>query len=268
MEIDCIDSIDAETLVQQTLTTMPILFKFPLNLLKPGRFAAALALTAAACSAQAISFTPIEVDFSPAGRAATQVFRLENTTAEPTAVEISAKTRKMEPNGDDTLGDADDQFSIFPAQVVLQPGQVQTIRIQYKGSAALDSERAFRLVAEQLPIDVGQAPQNGGRMRLLVKYVASAYVVPANVKAILSVQDIKTVSDSKGRWLDVTVLNEGTTRKILRDARLIVGSTTLEGAAVKGLAGENILAKTTRTFRIPAPANLTTPFTPARLVLE
>ena len=110
--------------------------------------------------------------------------------------------------------------------------------------------------------------QNGGRMRLLVKYVASAYVVPANVKAILSVQDVKTVSDSKGQWLDVTVQNEGTTRKILRDARLVVGSTTLEGAAVKGLAGENILAKTTRTFRIPAPANLKTPLTPARLVLE
>lgn len=263
-----IDSIDAKPHVQQTLNTMPILFKFPFKSFKLGRFAAALTLTAVTLSAHAISFTPIEVDFSPSGRAATQVFRLENTTAEPTAVEISAKTRKMERNGDDTLGDADDQFSIFPAQVVLQPGQVQTIRVQYKGPATLDSERAFRLIAEQLPIDVGQAPQNGGRMRLLVKYVASAYVVPANVKAILSVQDIKAVSDSKGQWLDVTVQNEGTTRKILRDARLIVGSTTLEGAAVKGLAGENILAKTTRTFRIPAPASLKAPFSPARLVLE
>ncbi len=232
------------------------------------RHAAALTLASLAFAAHAISFTPIEVDFSPAGRAATQVFRLENTTAEATAVEISVKSRKMERNGDDTLGDADDQFSIFPAQVVLQPGQVQTIRVQYTGPAAIDSERAFRLIAEQLPIDVGQAPQNGGRMRLLVKYVASAYVVPANVKAILSVQSVQAVSDSTGKWLDVTVLNDGTTRKVLREAKLVVGSTTLEGAAVKGLAGENILAKTTRTFRIPAPADLKTASMPARLVLE
>ncbi len=239
-----------------------------IRFLQLARRAAALTLASLACAAHAISFTPIEVDFSPSGRAATQVFRLENTTAEATAVEVSVKSRKMERNGEDALGDADDQFSIFPAQVVLQPGQVQTIRVQYTGPANIDSERAFRLIAEQLPIDVGQAPQNGGRMRLLVKYVASAYVVPANVKAILSVQDVKLISDSQGKWLDVTVLNEGSTRKVMREAKLVIGSATLEGAAVKGLAGENILAKTTRTFRIPAPADLKSPLMPARLVLE
>lgn len=232
------------------------------------RTVAAMALASLAFAAHAISFTPIEVDFSPSGRATTQVFRLENTTAEPTAVEVSVKSRKMERNGEDTLGDADDQFTIFPAQVVLQPGQVQTIRVQYTGPAAIDSERAFRLIAEQLPIDVGQAPQNGGRMRLLVKYVASAYVVPGNVKAILSVQDVQSVSDSKGKWLDVTVSNEGTTRKVMREAKLVFGGITLEGAAVKGLVGENILAKTTRTFRIPAPADMKAPLMPARLVME
>ena len=230
--------------------------------------ALAAVLSGLACAAHAISFTPIEVDFSPSGRAATQVFRLENTTAEPTAVEITMKTRKMERNGEDTLGDADDQFSIFPAQVVLQPGQVQTVRVQYTGPAAIDIERPFRLIAEQLPIDVGQAPQNGGRMRLLVKYVASAYVVPANVKAVLSVQAIQEVTDSQGKWLEVTVLNEGGARKVLRDAKLVIGSVTLEGAAMKGIAGENILAKTTRTFRIPAPAGAKIALTPARLVLE
>lgn len=228
----------------------------------------ALALGSLACAAHAISFTPIEVDFSPSGRAATQVFRLENTTPEPTAVEVSMKTRKMERNGEDTLGDADDQFNIFPSQVVLQPGQVQTIRVQYTGPATIDVERPFRLIAEQLPIDVGQAPQNGGRMRLLVKYVASAYVVPANVKAVLSVQSVQEVSDSQGKWLDVTVQNEGGARKVLRDAKLVIGCTTLEGPVMKGLAGENILAKTTRVFRIAAPAGLKLPLTPARLVLE
>jgi len=247
---------------------MPTFIPSSQRLLQATRYIAGIALLATACAANAISFTPIEVDFSPSGRATTQVFRLENTNPEPAAVEISMKTRQMARNGDDVLGDADEQFSIFPAQVVLQPGQVQTIRVQYTGPAEIDGERAFRLIAEQLPIDVGQAPQNGGRMRLLVKYVASAYVVPANVKAVLSVQSIQMTTDSSGTWLDVTVVNDGTTRKILRDARLVVGSTTLEGAAVKGLAGENILAKTTRTFRIPAPVGIKTPLTPARLILE
>ena len=56
-------------------------------------------------SAQAMTFTPIEMDFSPTGRGATQIFRLENNTAEPAAVEMMIKSRAMAINGDDVLGD-------------------------------------------------------------------------------------------------------------------------------------------------------------------
>jgi|JI8StandDraft_1071087.scaffolds.fasta_scaffold159809_2 fimbrial chaperone protein len=227
-----------------------------------------LALGLASVYAHAISFTPIEMDFSPAGRGATQVFRLENTTAEVTAVEMSIKARAMAANGDDQLTDADDQFNVFPAQVVLQPGQVQTVRVQYVGLATLDRERAFRLIAEQLPIDVGQAPQNGGRMRLLVKYVASVYVVPTNVKAVLSVTDTKIVAEGNNRWLQVTVNNEGSTRKILKDLKVEVAGVTLSGEQLKGMEGENVLARTTRVFRVPAPAGLPAVSAPARLVLQ
>jgi fimbrial chaperone protein len=157
---------------------------------------------------------------------------------------------------------------VFPAQVVLQPGQVQTVRVQYVGVAALDRERAFRLIAEQLPIDVGQAPQNGGRMRLLVKYVASVYVVPANVKAVLAVTDTRLVSEGSARWLQVTVNNEGNTRKILKDLKVEVAGVTLAGEQLKGMEGENVLARTTRVFRVPAPAGLAAVNAPARLVLQ
>ena len=64
------------------------------------------------------------------------------------------------------------------------------------------------------------------------------------------------------------MLNEGGARKVMRDAKLVIGGMTLDGSAMKGLAGENILAKTTRVFRIAAPAGLKLPLTPARLVLE
>jgi len=227
----------------------------------------ALGLGLASLSAQAISFTPIETEFSPSGRGATQVFRLENTQAEPAAVEIGIKERAMARNGDDQLTDAEDQFNVFPAQVVLQPGQVQTIRVQYVGVAALDHERAFRLIAEQLPIDVGQAPQNGGRMRLLVKYVAAVYVVPTNVKAVLKVGETSLVTEGAKQWLQVSVVNEGSMHKILKDLKLDVGGMTLAGAQLKGMEGENVLARTTRVFRISAPAGLTAVSGPARLVL-
>jgi fimbrial chaperone protein len=140
---------------------------------------------------------------------------------------------------------------VFPSQVVMQPGQVQSVRVQYIGPAALDRERPFRLIAEQLPIDVGQAPSNGGRMRLLVKYVASVYVLPSNLKAILSVTKLEVVD---GKWLAITMQNQGKTRKILKNISLDIGGVSLSSLDLKGLEGENILADTIREFRVPMPA--------------
>jgi fimbrial chaperone protein len=213
-------------------------------------------LVAMGASAQAMTFTPIEMDFNASGRGATRMFRLENNTSEPAAVELMIKSRSMAMNGQDVLEDAEDQFSIFPAQLVLQPGQVQSVRVQYMGPAAIDKERAFRLIAEQLPIDVGQAPQEGGRMRLLVKYIASIYVVPHNVKAVLSVPEAQIVSEGDQRWLQVKVRNEGGTRKILKNVKLLVGKLNLAGDALSGMEGENVLAQTSRVFRLKLPPEL------------
>lgn len=210
-----------------------------------------LVVASASFVTHAISFTPIEMDFAPTGRGSTQIFRLENTTPEPVAVEISMKSRLMKLNGEDDLQDAEDQFNVFPSQVVMQPGQVQSVRVQYIGPAALDRERAFRLIAEQLPIDVGQAPSNGGRMRLLVKYVASVYVLPSNLKAILSITKLEVVD---GKWLAITMQNQGKTRKILKNITLDIGRVSLSSLDLKGLEGENILADTIREFRVPMPA--------------
>ena len=219
-------------------------------------------------SARAMTFTPIEMDFSPTGRGATQIFRLENNTAEPAAVEMVIKSRAMAINGDDVLGDADDQFSIFPPQLVLQPGQQQSVRVQYIGAATIDKERAFRLVVEQLPVDLGEAPQDGGRMRLLVKYIASLYVVPRNVRALLSVSDAQIVKEDEQRWLRFKVQNDGGTRKILKNAKLIVGPLSLSGDALTGMEGENVLAQTARVFRVKLPAEVLSLDSPPRIVLE
>lgn len=208
-------------------------------------------------STWALSFTPIEMDFTPSGRGTTQIYRIENTNAEIAAVEISIKNRKMSLNGEDQLSDADDDFSIFPAQVVLQPGQTQTVRVQYTGPASLTSEKAYRLIAEQLPIDIGQGPQNGGRMRLLVKYVASVYIVPAGARSKVKLEETKLTTEEGKTWLELLIHNEGTSRKILKDAQVQIAGQKLQGQELAGMEGENMLAQTKRWFRIPAPKSVT-----------
>lgn len=243
---------------------------FPLLLCitKSMRIFFALAAGWCAALAQGMTLTPIEMDFSPAGRGATQMFRLENNTNEPVAVELVMKSRTMSIQGNDVLDDAEDQFNIYPAQLVLQPGQLQSVRVQYTGTATPDKELAFRLIAEQLPIDLGQPAQEGGRMRLLVKYIASVYVVPRNARALLSVTEARIVQEGSQQWLQVRVQNDGATRKILKNTKLIFGALTLSGQALQGLEGENILARTARIFRLKMPAEGVSVDVSPRLVLD
>jgi fimbrial chaperone protein len=68
--------------------------------------------------AEAFRFVPFTADFAPSGPGANQTFRVENNSEEPIAVEISVHRRAMNLDGSDALTPADDDFVVFPAQVV------------------------------------------------------------------------------------------------------------------------------------------------------
>lgn len=207
--------------------------------------------------AQAFRLVPIEMEFAPSGRGATQIFRVENDRSEPAAIEVRVMAREMSADGEDRLTPADESFVVHPAQIVLMPGQGQSVRVQWAGEAAPAKELAFRLIAEQLPVDLGQAPPQGGQVRLLVRYVASVYVVPPGAKP--DVQVVRA-GPAQGGMLEVVVANRGTAHRILREPELTLEAggrrVALKGEALKGLSGENLLAGVERRFLVPWPAGV------------
>jgi len=231
------------------------------KLLKLAFSATAAGMLAAAFPTLAMQLTPIEMDFTTSGRGTTQTFRLENNTRDPVAAEIMIKSRKMSLQGDDVLADAEDDFTVFPAQLVLQPGQVQSVRVQWVSKTAPKSELAYRLIAEQLPIDVGKPPAQGGAVRLLVRYIASLYVVPAGAKGLLIVKSAERVDTASGPRLRVTLENQGNSRQVVRDAALRItgpgpNTVVLKDQQLQGLMGENILAGHARQFDLAWPQQL------------
>lgn len=208
--------------------------------------------------ASAFRLVPIEMDFAPSGRDAKKTFSLTNENADPVAVEIVIKARSMDESGQDGLKDAVDDWVVFPEQIILQPGETQSVRVQWVGDAAPAAELPFRLIAEQLPIDIGRPPAQGGQVRLLVRYVASLYVVPPDAKPDVRILSAGPVEG--GAALEVVVRNHGTMRHILKDASLTVAAgdrtVTLPPEALTGFAGENVLAGATRRFRLPWPQGL------------
>lgn len=224
----------------------------------------------------AIQFSPIEMTFTPAGRESVRTFRLENDTDGPVAVEISVFGRSITPGGDEELVPSEDEFVIVPEQVVLGAGDVQWIRVQWIGNPAPEKERAFRLIAEQLPIDIGDQPEvQGGVIRLLIRYLASVYVVPKGAKANISVISAEqTNGPDQAPGLLVELGNTGRAHKVLNTIRLViksrvssdVASVLLSAERLTELGGRNMLAGATRQLKLAWPAEL--PVGPVEVSLE
>jgi fimbrial chaperone protein len=202
-------------------------------------------------TAQAYELTPLERTVSPAGRNAVTTFRLENKDSKPVAVELSMFSRTMTDDGSDILTPAENDFVVYPQQAIVMPGEAQTIKVSFVGTPPSGVEAAYRLVADQLPVDMDKKQADkGGAMAVLVRYVASLYVQPDGVKPSVVV---KAAELTAGGRLRLVLENSGTSHALLNDIQLRVGDKVLEGPQLEGLLGQNLLAGVKREFFIVAP---------------
>jgi fimbrial chaperone protein len=207
--------------------------------------------------ASAFQLSPIEAEFA-AGRQAVQLFKLENEGTETVAIEISVHRRDMAADGSDQLTAAPDDFVVYPDQILLAPGTSQSVRVQWTGASIPDQELAYRLVAEQLAIDMDSAQAERSGLRLMVKYLASLYVRPASPAAVLSADAELASSESKSELI-LSVANTGNAHAILRADmfRLSLGSQPVELSPEQRevIDGRNVLAGVTRELRLPWSGN-------------
>lgn len=207
----------------------------------------------------AFNFEPITMDFEPAGRGANRTFRVENNGREPIAVRISMMTREMNLDGSDKNADAQDYFLVYPSQIVLQPGAFQAVRVQWKGPSTVNTEQAYRIIAEQLPVNFGEEDKAGGSINIMFRYIGSVYVVPPKASPDINVDSAGPIFDDAGiKKLEIVCTNAGNAHTILQDLRIYInkGELELAGDSLSGMNGENILAGATRRFLLDWPEQL------------
>jgi fimbrial chaperone protein len=202
----------------------------------------------------AFTFMPMSISISPSGAQSIASFRLTNDAAQQIAISIKAMTRSIDENGNEINEPADKDFTIFPTRVVVQPNSFQNIKVQYKGNSKLTKEVAYRIIAEQVPIDFVQ-PQSSG-VKVLFRYIAALYVAPSNVKEMLSVSKVEYAEQDGKKGFLVTLTNSGTRPALINDPVLKIGggpsvSVTLTEDQVKAIQGQNLLAGNVRHFFIP-----------------
>jgi len=211
----------------------------------------------AAFSASAFNFEPLTAVLDSSGNGSVRSFRLTNDGRERVAVRVSVVSRSHAEDGTETNGPVkEDSFVVYPARFVLEPGTTRMLKVQWKGGDIGEKESAYRIIAEQVPVEFQK--HEGSGITLLFKYVGSLYVKPPNARNA----DVRVVSARGGevegkRGIFLRLRNDGGVHAVLAevavtthtsDGRLQMRHT---GEAVSGILGCNMQAGMERLFFIP-----------------
>ncbi|MDZ4660570.1 MAG: fimbria/pilus periplasmic chaperone [Pseudomonadota bacterium] len=207
----------------------------------------------------AFELTPMEKEFSSSGVRSNQTFFVENKSSKPVALEINMFRRTHGANGVEQRTATDD-FFIFPRALQLKAQEKRAIRVTWQGAKSVDQELAYRLVAEQISVDVDKTTNKNIDIKYLLKFIASVYVTPDSSKPEVSVKGVL----SKNGRLHVFLQNKGKKHKILNTSRLMVrtgsGVKELPPKFTEVLQRQNILASSTQYFSVPTPRGWTGPY--------
>jgi len=91
------------------------------------------------------------------GQTQQAVAYVNNPGKVPIAIEVYPAARSYSLDGVEKLAEAFDQMVVFPSQIILGPNEQQAIAIRWVGPVVLEREKAFRLVAENVPIEISTA---------------------------------------------------------------------------------------------------------------
>jgi fimbrial chaperone protein len=170
-------------------------------------------------------------------------FVIENESSQPLPVQISLYERGMKETGEDILTETS-EIAAFPDQLIIPPEQKRSVKVSWNGKAEdLKTEKAFRFVAEQLPLDLDKKNKNKTGIKMLLKYVAALYVNPKG-----SEENVLCEYEN----LQLLCSNEGNKHKILNFKNLSLddgkSKVELTDKDLIKVSGENILANSKRVF--------------------
>lgn len=220
-------------------------------------------LIVAVCAVSAFQFSPLEQTFKPTGEDSLKTYTIVNDSDDEIAVRLSVVVRDQDSEGNELRSDASAQFQISPSQVRIKPQSTMMIRVKYMGPSTVTVEKAYRLIAEQIPYSQGKSDTSQSMFNFLYVYATSLYVAPSDEVKKVEISSVAARTDSDGnKVMDVTIRNRGNVHQILIDSTLTVKGpegdvVVLTGSdQLSGMDSINILARKTITKTIPWPEGL------------
>lgn len=198
----------------------------------------------------AFKFSPMSTSIGIKEKANSTLFYLENDSDQPIAVTTTLLKRAMNNEGVESNDKIADELMVYPSQLIIPANEKRSVKVTWTGKTVPTSELAYRLVAEQLPIDIEKNKKQSASIKVLLRYVAALYVLPEDFSSDVSFKKL----DVDDKNISFTVANTGKKHQVLSNLEMkITGKKTIElvNDDLKTMSGENILAESERVFRFP-----------------
>ncbi len=167
----------------------------------------ALALALVPVAAEAAQVTPMIVDIAPLGRGAVARIELSNPGTAAFPLEVQAFRGEITESGELQLTPADEDFLIFPAQTIVQPGGQQVFRLQYIGDPEVATSRVYYMQIRQIPVQVAPG-QN--QVQLVVNFNVLVNVIPDGATPRPTIASAHPATRGETHGVEVRMTNTGT----------------------------------------------------------
>lgn len=198
----------------------------------------------------AFKFSPMSTSIGTASSKNSTLFYLENDSDQPIAVTATLLKREMNVEGVETNKKIDGELMVYPSQLIIPPNEKRSVKVTWVGKTAPTAELAYRLVAEQLPIDLDKNKKQKASIKVLLRYVAALYVQAEDYNSEVTLKKL----DVDEKNVSFLMSNAGKKHQVLANMTMKVSGkkdTEFTAEDLKGMTGENILGSSERVFRFP-----------------
>ncbi|MGZ3787306.1 MAG: fimbria/pilus periplasmic chaperone [Bacteriovorax sp.] len=201
----------------------------------------------------AFKFSPMSSSIGIKGNDSSSLFYLENDTDQPMAIQLSLAKREMDINGVEVNPKIGDELGVYPSQLIIPANEKRSVKVFWSGKDHPVKEQAYRLIAEQLPIDLEKTKNKKASIKVLLRYVAALYVNANDYSSDVAIKEVK-IADKK---VSIEVINSGKKHQVLANLNLKFidekkkKEIHFRPEDLKGMTGENVLAESRRLFTFP-----------------
>lgn len=191
---------------------------------------AALFLVAMPIHAEAARVSPMVLEVAPSGRNSVARIELSNPADRDFPVEVTMMRGDISEDGELTLTPAEEDFLVFPAQIVVKPRSQQVMRVQYVGDPELAKSQIYYAAVRQIPVafEPGQT-----QVQVVVNFNVLINVVPDGTRPDPVIEVVGPATREEKQGVEIRVTNRGTRFLLAGTVPWDISGTGADGTPVK-----------------------------------